>query len=452
MNKKQAKHIFEKYNPEDAVKRCPNGRAPLRKLLDTYAKAAVNLYGIISIKDFVELFNIQNKEQTNAEEVFTLLLPLVFKNMLYCFYKDCIVNYVILEDFNFADYLLNEQSDKPLFVPDKKAFLEYEDEYYEDDTQIDLWDEALGFILREWPDFRDTYMFYNKIKQCSQLFGQFNVHDLLREYDLSFTSEKQVQPFFDLLTAAHNNTRMWTNKGHTPDELRQITKKQNKENGHDQMTVLEHRKIGPNEPCPCGSGKKYKDCCRLIEESKTAQLHWSECTIFYETWYGLMSFINNKKKIINVEIKPIYPNPVGDELIYKIREVLWENPDLIDEYLASASLPKGKADLLKSWRNHYIKGTFLVVDHKMECSVLIGSDKQDRDILYGVKGISRSLANVLPYELPIQIQAVLLPFKDKIIYDSLIGTVDMRFGNGAKKMFAEMYEKALKNGITTSFE
>lgn len=22
-------------------------------------------------------------------------------------------------------------------------------------------------------------------------------------------------------------------------------------------------KVGPNDPCPCGSGKKYKKCCRL---------------------------------------------------------------------------------------------------------------------------------------------------------------------------------------------
>ena len=25
--------------------------------------------------------------------------------------------------------------------------------------------------------------------------------------------------------------------------------------------VREGRKIGRNEPCPCGSGKKYKNCC-----------------------------------------------------------------------------------------------------------------------------------------------------------------------------------------------
>ena len=27
------------------------------------------------------------------------------------------------------------------------------------------------------------------------------------------------------------------------------------------VTVVKSKKIGPNEPCPCGSGKKYKKCC-----------------------------------------------------------------------------------------------------------------------------------------------------------------------------------------------
>jgi uncharacterized protein YecA (UPF0149 family) len=26
-------------------------------------------------------------------------------------------------------------------------------------------------------------------------------------------------------------------------------------------TVLRGAKVGRNEPCPCGSGKKYKKCC-----------------------------------------------------------------------------------------------------------------------------------------------------------------------------------------------
>ena len=36
----------------------------------------------------------------------------------------------------------------------------------------------------------------------------------------------------------------------------EITKKYKKS-----KTVVKEKKIGRNEPCPCGSGKKYKNCC-----------------------------------------------------------------------------------------------------------------------------------------------------------------------------------------------
>jgi hypothetical protein len=39
MGKKKAKLIFEKYNPANAVIRCPNGRTGVRKALNVYAKA-----------------------------------------------------------------------------------------------------------------------------------------------------------------------------------------------------------------------------------------------------------------------------------------------------------------------------------------------------------------------------------------------------------------------------
>lgn len=28
-----------------------------------------------------------------------------------------------------------------------------------------------------------------------------------------------------------------------------------------QIPVVKEKKIYPNDPCPCGSGKKYKKCC-----------------------------------------------------------------------------------------------------------------------------------------------------------------------------------------------
>jgi preprotein translocase subunit SecA len=28
------------------------------------------------------------------------------------------------------------------------------------------------------------------------------------------------------------------------------------------------KKIGPNDPCPCGSGKKYKKCCGSVNKEQ----------------------------------------------------------------------------------------------------------------------------------------------------------------------------------------
>ncbi len=35
--------------------------------------------------------------------------------------------------------------------------------------------------------------------------------------------------------------------------------------GKPQPTVKKEKKVGRNDPCPCGSGKKYKKCCGANE-------------------------------------------------------------------------------------------------------------------------------------------------------------------------------------------
>ena len=71
-----------------------------------------------------------------------------------------------------------------------------------------------------------------------------------------------------MLTAAYNNsTRMWKLKGYTPDEL-----SANKESGDTLGKVIpfgsHSQQVGRNDPCPCGSGKKYKKCCLKKDEAR----------------------------------------------------------------------------------------------------------------------------------------------------------------------------------------
>ena len=42
----------------------------------------------------------------------------------------------------------------------------------------------------------------------------------------------------------------------TPERRKELYKEQKSS-----TTIVKDKKIGRNDPCPCGSGKKYKYCC-----------------------------------------------------------------------------------------------------------------------------------------------------------------------------------------------
>jgi len=448
MKKEKAKEIFEWYNPASDVVRCPRGRANIRKLLDSYARAAVNLYGIIRRDDFVNIFNDQNEDKTTKEEIYILLLPLVLKNGWYGFYKEYIVHYCFFDDFKQVEYLLEHQADKPRYVPDKDEFLKYVDEGYEDN---DYWWNVFSFMLDAFGFNRNTTVAYEEIKEILTYSDEIReLGSILNEHNIIFRDEKQLQQFADLIMHAKNNTRMWQNKGHTPSELREILSKRYKK--IIKFPKLERTKIKRNDPCPCGSGKKYKKCCAIFDDAKTAQLSPDESRLFYETWFGLISYVNERKSVVRAKIKPEYPNTIDWMMIKKVRDVLWNEPELINEYIGETELPQEKIDILMLWRSKHKKGMFLIMEYRPEYAVAIAPNSQGKDLLYGIKGICNSVANALQRELPVQIETVLLPFKGKIIYDSFMSVIDIRFGGGARELFSEIYDKVIKHGIIESLD
>lgn len=87
--------------------------------------------------------------------------------------------------------------------------------------------------------------------------------------DLNFGSLDEMQPFISLISDLANHTPRWILKGWTSHD---ISRKQEKPllsplpapfelSGEERPAVKGAIKIGRNDPCPCGSGKKYKKCC-----------------------------------------------------------------------------------------------------------------------------------------------------------------------------------------------
>ncbi|MCL2288397.1 MAG: SEC-C metal-binding domain-containing protein [Candidatus Bathyarchaeota archaeon] len=445
MNEKQLKEMFDKYNPVGDVVRCPSGRTKMREQLDLYAKAAGHLYGIISKDEFVKIFNSQNEEQTTVAEVYTLLLPYVLKHRCYGFYKNYLVHVAVLRDYDWVDYLEREQKDKPRYIPEKDEFLKYSFDYYEDKCH---WLKVCMFLWKIFGTNEHTTQGFAEIRNYISHSNEINeLGPIMEKHNFVFSGKKQFKKFFDLLVLAKNNSRVWENKGYTPTELFDIRKQE-----EPSQPIIHNVKVGRNDSCPCGSGKKYKKCCAVIQANRTAQLSSNECKLFYETWYKLLDFVNNRYNITDMYIDLVYPS-FHDELeLYKLREKLWEEPKLIGAFLKeNKTLTVEECSLLQSWQTCSIKDDFVLLGHTSEYSVLMSMQSGKSSKLYGVKGMTSSIAEAMRHPLPAMVKTVLLPFKDKIVYDSFFSIRNVSFGKGVRDMFAEEYDKIKsKSNIITS--
>lgn len=136
--------------------------------------------------------------------------------------------------------------------------------------------------------------------------------------------------------------------------------------------------------------------------------------------------------------------PVPLEEYVKIRNALWDNPQWIDQYLkADDNFVKNQEEraTLESWRHHFIADTFFVVKQLAKYSVLISGQSPAR--LFGVTGLSSSLKDRIFTPIPFTTKMVLLPFKDKIIFDGFFEASPIHFGPGIRSSLNRQY-KTLK--------
>ena len=75
------------------------------------------------------------------------------------------------------------------------------------------------------------------------------------EVSLEYDPEKLYKNMVDAKADWLYNLEEWDNLL-TPERRKELYKEQ-KLSG----TVIKEKKVGRNDPCPCGSGKKYKHCC-----------------------------------------------------------------------------------------------------------------------------------------------------------------------------------------------
>lgn len=126
------------------------------------------------------------------------------------------------------------------------------------------------------------------------------------------------------------------------------------------------------------------------------------------------------------------------EKVQAVSAFLWSHSEVIDEYLITEDILEEHLKIISGWKN-FVSGEFILERHLKKGSVFISVDDAQ---VYMVSGIYSTLEEMLPYTSPVLLRVTLIPFKGKIIYDSIVTCSNVIIGRGYADSFKKLYMTA----------
>ena len=167
---------------------------------------------------------------------------------------------------------------------------------------------------------------------------------------------------------------------------------------------------------------------------------------FYNMWMALLTFVNKQRGLLPGREVWDLNHPIKPEDALVVRDALWSSDELREEFVAQNPAGLSDEDLLvvTSWR-HRVAGNFFILKHLKKHSIFSGNNRY-----YAVLGLHSPIEEITPFT-PCLVEAVLLPYEDHIIFDSLLKPMNISFGGNMRGRFNQDYQEARKRGdIITS--
>lgn len=267
----------------------------MKKCLNVF----VTLYAVAPVQILCRLYRKHTGFKADREEVLRIFDMLPEEENPCALIGNRIVYKEVLKDELYLK-IEQRQGKKDFYIPSAEEIEDYSENGYFSKEQSY---RKLGTFLREVLEVGSEtadFMLYDIFQKIS--FGESpqDILDDLQEDGMVFPNDEAFFDFYQLMAEVNNNTRMFANRGFKPQELRsrmtpgempvivpgsteaakvlKSSEAQLKQMGIQvdfdsnareiPAAVLSNgtvqtgtRKIYPNDPCPCGSGKKYKKCC-----------------------------------------------------------------------------------------------------------------------------------------------------------------------------------------------
>ena len=171
----------------------------------------------------------------------------------------------------------------------------------------------------------------------------------------------------------------------------------------------------------------------------------TDADLFFKLMWRLQFYVNRQRQILAdvASLEDYEDRSMQDKA--PVRNALWENLELIDAYFAENpdGLSAEELAIILKWKR-FVRGNFQIFRFLKKYTIFIGEKSQ----VYGVLGLYDSMEDMFwGRKPPIMVEAVLLPFKGKIVYDGMMGIYGVYFGGGIRSGLNEEYMTAKQNEL-----
>ncbi len=246
-------------------------------------ESIILIYGVLRVDDIVTLIQSRERDLTATKTLLNAVEIVVNRDEKYELVDDFVVapalvlllgevkNYQSRQMFNDMVGRLTVNYDHiPLAEFDADYLAEFISNDYMDMTPAlrkikDLLREETTQELNKYDDYEQLLyeMLFVVNANAKQALPLDLIHDLLSNGGYAPKSYAE----FDALYIEHVKTvKSWCIKGHNKESLETLGYSFEKyvPSVKSGTVIRKTKKVGRNDPCPCGSGKKYKKCCMKL--------------------------------------------------------------------------------------------------------------------------------------------------------------------------------------------
>ena len=231
-----------------------------------YCKVYANLYGVCNPETVISKWNMNHADRTlTKKQGVAAINECSLFTRYFINYGVCLCTWSV-ETTVAIEHIIEERKIHRPYRPTDEEFNEWLD--YTDDINENL---------AEFKTIRDHFKRYSDKPACADFDAHCLLDDLriglqhpaaiIERYRLQIGFTRidmdKITPIISAIMELNNKARLWVTYGNTPDEL-----SSSQESGFGMRDINQNfsvvrstPKVGRNDPCPCGSGLKYKKCC-----------------------------------------------------------------------------------------------------------------------------------------------------------------------------------------------